>query len=546
MNATTTEFLEHFSSHQPFLHRKRVIDYPPMHAIRESVWGMLRSIHGIETETALRLRRDLLWGLARLHYCITNPVDQRLAMTLLDLTESERRFGEGFRRYHDRALQCLDEMDSTSGDFPAAKWFMSIVNECKNSGSTFRILSPKHCHKGFVDILRDLNIEPEGLLLHTPAGYRSTPLFDLMIRVGPMRTEGIGAIPDGILTAPRYARLEQMVWNGVSDEPDVGFDAFGEWREDAANNIREFVPHGIRWKWEESRQLIHVPVQRQDELGASEPPELFELESERLVNKEGELVSAVAITVASGLAMFLRQRAKVACFRLTQPPTVLTCLAAEVKEGDFLIVERLDQCSFSNPGGRRFPYAAIWKARLREKLERDAESLKAELRKRGVSVLNLDSALQEWSESPNDFLHAPRKRRDRQLLLRVLGLEKQMGQEWVIGALAEIAEYRGERVSEGSAASEKISAEIRSRLEERVEEIRRWVEEEPDLASYSIMLHGDEGISGHVGLHRIIAVEGASTESDIHEEHRIVQVPERRLGMWVEPDEVDMWRLNYT
>jgi len=42
--------------------------------------------------------------------------------------------------------------------------------------------------------------------------------------VGPLRSKGWGSAPDAILSAPRFARLIQIVWSGCGDEEDFGYD----------------------------------------------------------------------------------------------------------------------------------------------------------------------------------------------------------------------------------------------------------------------------------------------------------------------------------
>jgi len=48
--------------------------------------------------------------------------------------------------------------------------------------------------------------------------------FEVLIKMGPLRSKGWGSAPDAIVSAPRFGTLVQIVWAGCADEDDFGYD----------------------------------------------------------------------------------------------------------------------------------------------------------------------------------------------------------------------------------------------------------------------------------------------------------------------------------
>ena len=57
--------------------------------------------------------------------------------------------------------------------------------------------------------------------------YREVEPFDVLVKVGPLRSKGWGSAPDATLSAPRFAKMVQIVWSGCGDEDDFGYDPAG-------------------------------------------------------------------------------------------------------------------------------------------------------------------------------------------------------------------------------------------------------------------------------------------------------------------------------
>ena len=92
------------------------------------------------------------------------------------------------------------------------------------------------CHKNAKDYFSSLvgevsvNLASDTPFLHTLKQYTQAGIFDDLIKVGPLRSRGWGAIPDAVLTARHYRRLVQFVWSGCLDEEDFGFDPVYEFK----------------------------------------------------------------------------------------------------------------------------------------------------------------------------------------------------------------------------------------------------------------------------------------------------------------------------
>ena len=520
----------------PFRHCRREVDCRAFQGLGNAVRGMLRCLHDMDNANVAWLSSRLRIGLARLHFSVIHPEDDILAETLLGL-EGSQYYGEQFNADYLKALDFLEAIIRLRRS-PLADTLACVVRECDDRES-LAILCHSCCREGFENLFEDMG-EDLPVFVHSEAQYRKMPLTDVLIRVGPMRYEGIGRVPPGILTAPRFSRLEQIVWKGVRDDDLelVGLDAFGGWeeKEENAGCLRQLLPHGVRWQLEKVLEETKC-----DNAGVGTWPEIevdetvpFELDVDRSALSEGGTIEAVAIHVSGGHVILLRKNSTV----MTLVPGVelhaCKCHAREVRDGDFLVLIDADTDDLVGMDVQGFPCAAKWKERLRERLQEDRNGFIEELVGRGISVTNPDTAVERWARIDEDRLNAPGGPRDRKILLEALGLESSL----IDRAMREIAEYRGERISEGTVASALIHESVSVWLEDNLEKLGLWLNRMADVPRLRIPLPDDCGITGVLEIRRILAVE---PESDESEQAVFPRVPERKLNIWLEPEEVDKW-----
>src|SRR5262249_42711522 len=102
----------------------------------------------------------------------------------------------------------------------------SFIEDLLNKDVSFKIYCHPHARVHFETLspqFGDALCSTE-LFLHSLRQYRETKPFDLLIKMGPLRTYGWGSVPDALLTAPRFGTLAQFVWSGSRDDSNFGYD----------------------------------------------------------------------------------------------------------------------------------------------------------------------------------------------------------------------------------------------------------------------------------------------------------------------------------
>ena len=121
-----------------------------------------------------------------------------------------------------RAIQTLNEYGS-----PLLEKLVEVVaEEIENNGlDKVKIWCHRKEVKIYIELFSNYNINlTDDNFISSLAEYRKTELFEVLIRLGPLRSQGWSKTPRVILSSPRYSRLIQFMWEGVSNEKDFGFD----------------------------------------------------------------------------------------------------------------------------------------------------------------------------------------------------------------------------------------------------------------------------------------------------------------------------------
>ena len=119
----------------------------------------------------------------------------------------QARWGSDIRTLYDTAVYAAEDL--TSLENPIREELRAVIRDLLSQGRTFRIYCHRRARSHFESLLvlsGELPI-PENAFLHSVREYRETKPFDVLIKVGPLRTRGWGSAPDALLTAPRFGTL---------------------------------------------------------------------------------------------------------------------------------------------------------------------------------------------------------------------------------------------------------------------------------------------------------------------------------------------------
>lgn len=419
-------------------------------------------------------------------------------------------------------------------------------------GERIRLLQVNHidfrvfCHRAAVPAFNDVIAASGGYslssaeFLHSWRDYRECAPFEILIKIGPLRAHGWGAVPDAISTAPRFKRLLQFVWSGCNDEPEFGYDPVTSSaistarlsRDEVSSSASQLFP--LSWK-----KIVHRSEQATDVMLEPLPDEdEFQMFREFREINARENRQAILIQINEEHGILIPPLARVLCFEPRRPDE--QCIGYRIAgdsltEGSFMIRSTLQGEGGETLKAQHGRFSQIWKSRLRKRLQEDPVHLIRELNAAGLDLTRLDSALHHWTKPPTTVIHAPQQKRHFEILVRVLEANFApvapahfRGKPLWIFAWQEICNSRGEAIHAGvinHAQEEERLVEVLLAL---VSDIRNRA---VGGSSFTLPLPDSCAIAGIAFFDRVVAIEDGFRGPD--QKFRVVQ----------ELSEVEQWRV---
>jgi hypothetical protein len=513
------------------------------HEIRSAIFNVLRrSIRLIvlrltedgddeSRETADRLRRLLSeW--------LTVPVsfDGTLLESVSTLGDSEaveRRWGQEIRAAYDDA--CAAARTSQRVENPARAEVRDAVRQLRSAGSAWRIYCHRRARPHFDSIFVDAPLSPEAFL-HSAKDYRDVAPFDVLIKVGPLRSKGWGSAPDAILSAPRFVKMVQIIWSGCGDEDDFGYDPAGQIVGGAAapassGGADRGDPRSTAWR----REVIQVgdAADLTTATAADDELKIF-----YALGRAAELRRATLIEIDEEDGILYPPHSQVSTYDPTpygDEPIGYRQPGETLAEGMFLIWPLLGAADLGALRAGEGSYSRFWKERLREEVRRGHDDLVRRLRAAGLALRNLRSCVKQWCRPPSTVIHAPQQRRHFEILVRVLGIDhdsaptlRTMRHPWLEYAWSEIGHARGEAIQTGIQEHEIVDEQLFTILNDLLPDIRRRAAAE---STFEMEIPPGRDLSGAVRFYKVRAIEGGFL------------VPDTMLKEICDLDTVEQWRV---
>jgi hypothetical protein len=326
----------------------------------------------------------------------------------------------------------------------------ALITHLASTNVDFKILCHRSVRKHFADCLDPTSspILDEQTFLHSVRDYRDSPVFDVLIKVGPLKSEGWGAVPPAVLNAPRYRRLVQIVWSGTTDDARSGLDPILSQPTGSQAVVSNNFAGGISWNLKvfaigdgsEPQQEVH----NVDDLGLLQPSDLAGFDMRRqAVIVHVPRNRGVPYPLNATVLVFDPLAAQAEAFREVS-------VSDELRPGMFLIWPRLndlDSKGIAWHGGKFHP---TWKEKLAEQLALNSVELERRLRRAGLNLASLDAAMRHWARPPTTVIHAPQRKRHFEILIKVLAVQSLAGDRRSMGAAwQEVRRSRGEAIQAG-------------------------------------------------------------------------------------------------
>jgi hypothetical protein len=402
----------------------------------------------------------------------------------------------------------------------------TLVDTLQSGNKHFRIF----CHRGAREHFESLDLRKEGSclqekhFLHSAREYEKTDLFDILIKVGPLRSQGWGAIPDAVKSAPRFQKLIQLVWSGNGDEPNFGYDPVSP---PGATNAREpeyVLGNQIAWEVIETKSgdftgVLENECPDEDELQKpNQPSARRRAVLITLPNRRGILYPATE-------ALSLDPNADdEEAIRFRVPGETLL-------PNMFLIQTDIGEVDFGHMEVAEGGYCSVWKERLRERLCVDRLELCRSLQEKGVDLINLQACVDYWAQPRDVAIHAPGHINHFRILIEELGFAEKKDLRgdvsWWRRAWDETRRAIGKAIQIGRQENELINEQAVHILKKSLLEIRQAARGE----EFALPIPPGSDLRGTFYCFRVIDTEDGFL------------APETEVGIVRSVDRFEQWRV---
>lgn len=447
----------------------------------------------------------------------------------------EARWGERIGAAYKAACGAVRELAGTPN--PLREKLKELVDGIVRGREDLRI----YCHPSAVTEFQFLIGEsrrtlPEcEIFLTTQCEYRDSDIFDVLVKVGPLRSRGWGAVPDAVLTAPRFSKLVQIVWSGCQDEPYFGYDPVNLAEEtELINGLHR--TGGIRamsWKTTISQTGSDFLAP-----GLNPDEDDFQILSE--LGRSGERRRCVLVHFREQQGVLYSPRADVLSFDPFADADHSIDFRTSVdglSGGMFVIEEHFHDSGAAGGHAEEGEYGRIWKQSLLDKLLfdnafsldklvfDDVFSFITKLRKDGIDLLRIDQSIWHWSKPATSVVHAPQQRKHFEILIRNLDID--CSETWIAAAWHEVIKTRGKAIQTGMqehrVAYERLMEFLNTRLPELHSEAK-------NNYTFNVSIPSLDDMSGMIVFHKIVAIEEGFL------------APDCNLGKIYNLEEIEQWR----
>lgn len=465
---------------------------------------------------------------------LTTPIlfDGALLEALVSLGDAEAvetRWGCDVRAAYEAA--CAAALTIQSIENPMRAHLSETLRELTAAGRSWRIYCHKRARTHFESLSKDASLFQD-CFLHSIKDYRDAVPFDVLVKVGPLRSRGWSAAPDAIISAPRFTTMIQVVWSGCADEDGFGYDP-------VAPSVSSTSPRASVHASGETMQWTRRAVQVGDraEGQTDENDSLDELRLFSEVPRGQAFRRATLVEIDEGHGILYPPQLQVASFdttALTESPLGFRLPGETLLEGMFVVRPILADSDLGGLHATDGYYSRIWKEHLRNELARNAQELVHRLRTDGLNLLHILPRVKDWCRPPSTVIHAPQQRKHFEILIKALGIDNETQapahphrREWWHSAWTEIAHSRGEAIQTGLQEHEIVNEELFAVLAALLPEIRRAA---AGQSGFQIQIPAGKSLRGVVRFHFVRSIE----EGFI--------VPENILGTICDLDTIEQWR----
>jgi hypothetical protein len=484
MSTTTSDVFAFLESRKSGVIDRHEVAFAPFGRLRRNVRQialMLRDSDAADQDLSDRMRLLICeWLTAPVSFHLMR---EALLAALPAVAPFQTRWGPELRNIHDDALNAAHELISLQN--PLTEGLQRTIRQARCDNRIFKIYCHRRARPHFESLTRsgaDPPLETANFL-HSVRDYRDADLFDLLIKVGPLRPFGWGSVPDAILTAPRFSSLIQFVWSGCGDEAGFGYDPASSFI-DGSSAVAADGSQAVSITFGKISWIRHVSLSGEDLEGEIGPS--TEVDDLRLfddIDSHGEERAATLIKVDAAHGILYHPHSHVLSFdpdSTSREPIAWRVPGETLITGMYVVEPVVSKVDLGAVRAGHGHYSRIWKDELVKARKIEGFDLLSALTDGGIDLGNLSAAIDNWCRPPSTVIHAPRRVKHFEILLRVLGLEGR--NELVAGrksvpfwrlAWDEVRRSRGEAIQAGFQEHEIVDDELRGILTKLLPDVRQ-------------------------------------------------------------------------
>lgn len=537
---TTSGVFDFLDRHDNFVIERYEVTSVVFAALRRSLRQIVLRLRDSDDQEALDVSSRVRVSLSE-WLTVPVPFDRTIVDTLTEILGQaemvQTRWGSDIRALYDTS--CRAATDLQSNENPARTKIRTVIRDLRSQGLSCKVFCHRRAREHFQSVLpsdQDTPL-PENAFLHSVGDYRDAAPFDVLIKVGPLRARGWGSAPDALITAPRFSTLAQIVWSGCNDEPDFGYDPVVAPTDVISNGGSNASPDASIRNGSMCWSMRTTQFGEAPGTVTGEDRDVDELKVFREMEVSREKRTAILIQIDSEQGILYPPHTRIISFDpdlAAHEPVGLRIPGETLLEGMYVIRPIVGEVDLGGLQAEHGKHSEVWKARLRELIESAPNNLTTRLRTAGLGLINLEAAIRHWCSPPSTVIHAPQQRKHFEILLQVLGIgddggnnPESKGPSFVQLAWNEIRQSRGEAIQAGFQEHEIVEEQLLTILKKLVPQIREKI---TTGEGFTLAIPAGYVINGFFLFFRVCSIEEG------------FNVPDTDLRLVHELQTVDQWR----
>jgi|GEM_PF-4346195 len=246
--------------------------------------------------------------------------------------------------------------------------------------------------------------------IHNLTQYRTTSLFEILIKIGPLRNYGWCKTPNIILTAPRFKKLIQIVWSGMPNEPDYEKDPF-------MSNLQSKALFSYSEEQLDASTDLNLEGELTIEADNQEEFDDFDFLKQRPISVIRE-TKTLLLELPEEMAVLIRPGSERLIFDISDYAKIKVTQVDKIKPNQYIITHNIrTDLGDEQIELEKTEWAKVWKKELKRQFDLGRWTLYSKMRNAGINLIHLESAAKRWMSMDGNVITAPQTKEHFRILI---------------------------------------------------------------------------------------------------------------------------------